>query len=114
MQVWTYLRWESEPWLQAWGWSERRLRAAVSSEELATATRAQTTPSREYIHVGTRVIAIEVPTPAVGAPTFPPAGGNYHASADGKDQDFHAGATIRYTLDGTTPTDSNGIVGTSV
>jgi hypothetical protein len=44
---------------------------------LATVTRAQTTPSREYIHMGTRVIAIEVPTPAVAAPTFSPLGGNY-------------------------------------
>lgn len=81
---------------------------------LATVSRAQTTPSREYIRLGTRVIAIEVPMPAVAAPTFSPAGGTYKGRQTVRISTSTAGATIRYTLDGTTPTESHGTVGTSV
>jgi hypothetical protein len=58
--------------------------------------------------VGTWVIAIEVPTPAVAAPTFSPGGGNYSAPQTVTISTSTAGATIRYILDGTTPTESNG------
>jgi hypothetical protein len=81
---------------------------------LATGSTAQTTPSREYIRLGTRVIAIEVPTPAVVAPTFSPAGGTYRRAQTVTITTSTAGATIRYTLDGSTPTETNGTVGTSV
>jgi hypothetical protein len=81
---------------------------------LATGTKAQTTPSREYIHVGATVIAIEVPTPAVAALTFSPIGGNYSALQTLTVSTATAGATIRYRLDGTTPTETSGTVGTLV
>jgi hypothetical protein len=71
-------------------------------------------PSREYIRLGTRVIAIENIPPAVAAPTFSPAGGNYNVAQTVTISTSTAGATIRYTLDGTTPTETNGTVGTSV
>jgi hypothetical protein len=81
---------------------------------LATGSKAQTTPSREYIRLGTRVIAIEVPIPSVAAPTFSPAGANYRRAQTVTISTSTAGATIRYTLDGSTPTETNGTVGTSV
>jgi hypothetical protein len=81
---------------------------------LATGSKAQTTPSREYIRLGTRVIAIEVPIPPVAAPTFSPSGGNYRRAQTVTISTSTAGATIRYTLDGSTPTETNGTVGTSV
>jgi Chitobiase/beta-hexosaminidase C-terminal domain len=52
--------------------------------------------------------------PTLGAPTFSPAGGNYKARQTVTISPSTAGATIRYTLDGTTPTETNGTVGTSV
>ena len=81
---------------------------------LVTVTRAQTTPSREYIHLDARVIAIDVPLPAVAVPMFSPAGGAYSAPLTVTISTAKAGATIRYTLDGSTPTETNGTVDTSV
>lgn len=80
---------------------------------LATGTKAQTTPSREYIHLGTRVIASENIPPAVAAPTFSPAGGNYNVAQTVAITTSTAPATIRCIPDGTTPTETNGTVGTS-
>ena len=81
---------------------------------LATVTRGQTTPSKEYIRLATRVIAIENIPPTVAAPTFSPAGGTYKGRQTVTISTSTAGATIRYTLDGTTPTESHGTVGASV
>ena len=81
---------------------------------LASGTKAQTMPSREYIRLGTRVIDIEVPTPTAAAPTFSPAGGNYNAPQTVTITTTTPGATIRYTLDGSTPSETNGTAGTSV
>jgi hypothetical protein len=81
---------------------------------LVTVTRAQTTPSREYIHLDARAIAIDVPLPAVAVPMFSPAGGAYSAPLTVTITTATAGATIRYTLDGSTPSDTNGTAGTSV
>jgi hypothetical protein len=79
---------------------------------LASGTKAKTTPSREYSRLGT-VIVIENIPPAVAAPTFSPPGGTY-CSQTVTISTATAGATTRYTLDGSTPTETNGTVGTSV
>ena len=50
----------------------------------------------------------------VGVPTFSPAGGNYIAPQTVTINTSAAGATTRYTLDGSTPTETSGTVGTSV
>jgi len=70
---------------------------------LATGSNAQNMPSREYIRLGTRVIAIENIPATVAIPTFSPAGWNYIAPQTGTISTTTAGATIRYTLDGSTP-----------
>jgi hypothetical protein len=61
---------------------------------LASGTKAQTTPSREYNLLGTRVIAIENIPPAVAAPSFFPAGGQYKAAQTVRISTATAGATI--------------------
>jgi hypothetical protein len=64
-------------------------------------------PSREYIRLGGRVIAIENPPATTGAPVMSPAPGGY-ASAPLVTLTAAAGATIYYTTNGTTPSQSNG------
>jgi Chitobiase/beta-hexosaminidase C-terminal domain len=98
----------------------RRFRSCISEGGLllfyfcvlATGINAQTKPSREYIRLGTRVIAIENPPPTVAAPTFLPPGGTYCALTV-TISTATAGATIRYTLDGSTPSETNRTAGTS-
>jgi Chitobiase/beta-hexosaminidase C-terminal domain len=61
-------------------------------------------------------------SPRLRLPMFSPAGGAYSApltvtispEESGGDRAAKAGATIRYTLDGSTPTETNGTVDTSV
>ena len=78
---------------------------------LATGGNAQTTSSREYINLGTRV-AIENIPPTVAAPTFSPLCGTY-CPLTVTISTATPGATIRYSLDRSTPTETNGTVGTS-
>jgi Chitobiase/beta-hexosaminidase C-terminal domain len=68
---------------------------------LATRGDAQTTSSREYIHLGTRVIAIKNISRTLAAPTFSPLCGTY-CPLTVTMSTATAGATIRYTLDGST------------
>lgn len=75
----------------------------------------QTAPSREYIRLGANVIAIENPAQqCVATPTFSPGSGSYNTSETVTISSTTSGATIRYTLDGTTPTETYGTIGTSV
>ena len=75
----------------------------------------QTAPSREYIRLGATIIAIEnPPLPAVATPTFSPVPGSYTSATTVALRSTTAGATIRYTIDNTTPTETHGTVGTSV
>ena len=80
---------------------------------MAKAVPAQpSNPSREYIRLGGRVVAIEnPPPPGVATPTFDQTAGTYHSSMTVNISTVTAGAIIRYTLDGTTPSETNGTVG---
>ncbi|HTQ30068.1 MAG TPA: chitobiase/beta-hexosaminidase C-terminal domain-containing protein [Opitutaceae bacterium] len=52
--------------------------------------------------------------PQVAAPVFSPGGGTYAVGQLVLFSDATSGATIRYTTDGSTPTETNGIIGGSV
>jgi Chitobiase/beta-hexosaminidase C-terminal domain len=82
------------------------------------------TPGSTYAFVATAVgaygessaspVVTAVATPQVVMPTFSPDGGSYTSAQSVTISCSTGGATIRYTVDGSPPSETNGIVGTSV
>ncbi len=77
--------------------------ATSSATTAGTSTLTITGTSGALAHSGTVSLAVNAPTPAA-TPTFSPSGGSYSAPQSVTLRDSTAGATIYYTLDGTTPT----------
>lgn len=88
------------------GWTD----SAITSETY-TVQSASSGAIRDYIHLGGRVLAIENgASQTVSSPGFSPGGGTYTTAQSITITTTTPGATIRYTTDGSTPSETAGTI----
>jgi len=85
---------------------------SVSTSETLTAIAYESGFTDSNVVSATYNIGV-IPT-QVADPSFTPAGGTYTGTQNVSISTSTAGATIRYTTDGSTPSETNGTIGTSV
>jgi AraC-like DNA-binding protein len=89
------------------GWID----SAITTETYTIQSGGSNSTTREYIRVNGRVLAFETGTlQTVATPTFSPGGGTYTTAQSVTISTTTPNATIRYTTDGTTPSETAGTI----